>query len=244
MTTHAPRIPRRSRSLSLRPDRRDHLHGFSLVELLISVLVGVALVSSVSYVITSQIRGTQDTERSQRTRDDASRLNYLIQTEASEAVELVDPSDATQASQMVVAGCSAYANGDPSPNGTTALFVLKIPLPSGDIDARIADNIPASARIYYYARKGGLDRCGPAIQRNGSLNLTVSNGAVALQPGVVSANATFQRVTCNGVSSTGREVGYQLQFNDVPGGYRPPCAIARAKAFRVCDPGSPSECEI
>ena len=244
MPPHAPRIRRCSRPPSLRQGRRTQPHGYSLVELLISVVLGVTLVSAVSYVITGQIRGSQDTERAQRTRDDATRLNYLIQTEASEAVELVDPTDATKASEMVVAGCSAYANGDPSPNGTTALFVLKIPLPAGDIDARVLDNIPASARIYYYARNGGLDRCGPTIQRNGSLNLTVSSGAVALVPGVVSANTTFQRVTCNGVSSTGREVGYQLQFTAVRGGYSPPCAIARAKAFRVCDPGSPSECEI
>lgn len=212
---------------------------FSLVELLISVVLGVALVSAVSYVITGQIRGTQDTERAQRTRDDATRLNYLIQTEASEAVQLVDPA---RSADLVIAGCPAYANGDASPNGTTALFVLQIPLPAGNIDQRVADNIPPTAPIYYYARNGDLHRCGPAIQRNGSLDLSVSNGAVALVPGVVSANTTLTLVTCNSTASSNREVGYQLQLNDVTGGYRPPCAIARAKAFRVCDPGDPGEC--
>lgn len=201
---------------------------FSLVELLISVVVGVALVSSVSYGITIQIRGAQDTERSQRSRDDATRLNYLIQTEASEAVRTVIGG--------TVSNCVAAANGK------AALFSLTIPLPTGQFDT-----LANVTSIYYYSEPstgGDLRRCGPSIDRNGALNFT------AMVDGVVSANTGFCVVTSTGTipedcnpqcpvgtpTSTDREVVYRLQLNDVPGGYRPPCAIARAKAFRVVDP--------
>lgn len=195
--------------------RRSRVPAFSLVELLISVVAGVAMVSAMAYTITGHLRGTQLAEQSQRSRDDATRLNYLIQTEASEAVKTVVGG--------AVAGCVASANGNP------ALFSLTIPLPTGQFDT-----LTNVATITYYSLTTDtvtdLRRCGPAIQRNGSLDFST------MVDGVVSANTTLALVTCNGTTSTDREVAYQLQLDDQPGGYRPPCAIARAKAFRVVDP--------
>lgn len=188
---------------------------FSLVELLIAVVAGVALVSSVSYGITTQLRSTQIAELAQRTRDDANRLNYLIQTEASEAV--------TTAQGQTISNCASGANGK------TSLFSLTIPRPTAQFD-----DLSNIATIYYYSDTNGgitdLRRCGPAILRNGSLSFS-SN-----VDGIVNANTALTLVTCQGTASSNREVAYQLQLNDLAGGYRPPCAIARAKAFRVVDP--------
>lgn len=202
-------------SAALRFHRRRPEQAFSLVELLIAVVAGMALFSAIVYTITGQIRGTQVQERTQRSRDDASRLNYLIQTEASEAV--------TIALGGTVSNCAAAANGKP------ALFSLTVPLPTGQFDT-----LTNVATIYYYGLSTGqltdLRRCGPAIQRNGSLDFT------ATVDGIVSANTSLTLVTCNGTVSSDREVAYQLVLNDLVGGYRPACAIARAKAFRVVDP--------
>jgi len=188
---------------------------FSLVELLISVVAGVALVSALAYTITGQIRGTQVQERAQRSRDDATRLDYLIQTETSEAYRIVVGG--------TVSNCNAAANGRP------ALFSLSIPLPTGQFDT--ATNV---ATIHYYSLTSGqvtdLRRCGPAILRNGALDFSTN------VDGIVSANTSLTLVTCNGTVSSDREVAYRLLLSDLVGGYQPPCAIARAKAFRVVDP--------
>lgn len=219
------RAPMRDQAVTSRPGFRPQppaacgrgqgAAGFSLVELLLAVVAGVSLVSAVAYTITGQIRGTQAAEQAQRTRDDASRLNYLIQTEASEAV--------TTAQGQAISNCGASADG------RTSLFSLTIPRPTAQFDDQT--NI---ATIYYYSDSSAgvtnLRRCGPAIQRNGALDFS-SN-----VDGIVNGNTTLSLVTCNGTSSSTREVAYQLQLNDVGGGYRPPCAIARAKAFRVVDP--------
>jgi type II secretory pathway pseudopilin PulG len=191
---------------------------FSLVELLISVVAGVALVSAVAYTVTAQIRGTRSQEQAQRSRDDATRLNYLIQTEASEAV--------TTAQAQAISNCDAAANG------RTALFSLTIPRPTAQFD-----DLTNVVTIHYYSDTNAgitdLRRCGPAILRNGALDFSTN------VDGIVNANTTLTLVTCNGTSSSNREVAYQLQLNDVGGGYQPPCAIARAKAFRVVDPATP-----
>ncbi|MFM7311796.1 MAG: type II secretion system protein J [Cyanobium sp.] len=198
--------------------RQRQVSAFSLVELLISVSLGVVLVSAVSYGITTQVRGTQDLERSQRTRDDGTRLNYLIQTEASEAVNT--------ATGVTISGCAASANGKVS------LFSLTIPRPTARFD-----DLTNVAMIHYYSNTNAgltdLRRCGPGIQRNGSLDFATN------VDGIVSANTVLTVVSCNETVSSSREVGYQLQLNDVSGGYSPPCAIARAKAFRVVDPTAP-----
>jgi type II secretory pathway pseudopilin PulG len=197
-----------------REHRRSQL-SFSLLELLISVVLGTALVSAVFYVITGQIRGASKEELAQRTRDDATRLNHLIQTEASEAV--------TTTQGQTISNCAAAANG------RTSLFALTIPRPTAQFD-----DLTNVTTIYYYSTTSSgitdLRRCGPAIQRNGSLDFST------MVDGIVSANTGLNLVTCNSTTSSSREVAYQLQLNDVSNGYSPPCAIARAKAFRVVDP--------
>lgn len=189
--------------------------GFSLVELLISVVAGASLISAIAYTIAGQLRTARTQEQTQRTRDDATRLNYLIQTEASEAY--------TTATAVVISNCASPGNGK------TALFSLTIPRPTSQFD-----DLANVVTIHYYSDTNAgvtdLRRCGPAINQNGSLNFAT------MVDGVVSANTSLSLVTCNGTSSSSREVAYQLQLNDVSGGYRPPCSIARAKAFRVVDP--------
>ena len=202
---------------------------FSLVELLLAVVAGTALVSALAYTITGQIRGTRTQELAQRSRDDANRIDYLIQTEASEAV--------TTSQGQTISNCVSAANG------TTSLFSLTVPKPTGQFDT--ATNI---ATIYYYSTTTSgltdLRRCGPAIQRNGSLDFSANvDGVVAANTalcvvtstGTIPANCNPQ-CTAGTPSSSNREVVYRLQLNDQPGGYRPPCAIARARAFRVVDP--------
>lgn len=190
--------------------------GFTLLELLIAVVLGSAVLSSVITVITGHVRGTRTQELAQRTRDDATRLNYLIQTEASEAF--------TTTPGAVISNCAAAANGQ------TSLFGLTIPRPTAQFD-----DVNNVAVIYYYSATNAgstdLKRCGPPIRQNGSLDF----GASPVD-GIVSANTTLSLVTCNGTSTSSREVAYQLQLNDVSPPYTPACAIARARAFRVQDP--------
>ena len=210
-----PPLPHRPAPTRGTASRSRRLPAFSLVELLISVVAGAALVSAVAYTITGQIRGTQTQEQAQRSRDDANRIDYLIQTEASEAV--------TTGLGQTISNCDSAANG------RTSLFSLIVPRPTGQFDT--ATNI---ATIYYYSTTSAgvtdLRRCGPAILRNGSLDFSTN------VDGIVAANTSLSLQSCNGTSSSGREVAYRLQLNDVSGGYRPPCAIARARAFRVVDP--------
>lgn len=184
---------------------------FTLVELLVTAALGSIIFAAAATLITTHIRSTSAAEIAQRVRDDANRLSYFIQTEANEAA-LVETGQS-------LAACSG-ATG-------VSLFSLVIPRPDG-----VAGDPANIVRSHYYVNGGNLWRCGPSINRNGSLDYA------SLQNSILNSSTTLALVTCQGITTTnqGRVVSYQTTFNDAPTGFLPPCAIARAKSFFVIDP--------
>ena len=190
--------------------------GFTLLEQQVTPVVAQLLMGAAAGVITAHIRTTAAAELTQRVRDDSNRLNYLIQTEASEA--------ASMGQGQTIAGCT------PASGATTSIFNLNVPRPTGTA----ADSTNIST-IWYYASGGDLRRCGPPILRNGSLDHTATP-----VDSLVSANTVLDAaVTCQSTTSGPRQIAFRSTFNDVPAGYQPDCAIARAKSFIVRDPTDP-----
>lgn len=187
--------------------------GFTLIELLVTTGLGAIILAAAAALITSHIRSTTAAEIAQRVRDDANRLSYFIQTEANEAA-LVRTAQSIDA-------CTGVAGSGSS------VFSLVIPRPDGA--AGSAANVVLS---HYYLSGGSLWRCGPSINRNGSLDYATT------QNGILNSSTNLSLVTCQGNSTVndGRVVAYQVTFNDAPAGVTPPCALARAKSFFVVDP--------
>lgn len=208
------------KSLSLKSIQRRRLaalnqctdpnSGFSLIELLITVAIGSLIFSAGATLVTSHIRSSTKAEIGQRIRDDSNRLGYFIQTEANES--------ALVRTGQPLSGCSVSGN---------SIFSFDIPLPTG-----LAGDPTNVVRTYYYQNGSDLRRCGPSINRNGSLNYAT------IQDYVLNTNTTLVLTPCNGISTAnpGRAVAYQVTFNDAPGGVTPPCSVARAKSFFVVDP--------
>lgn len=191
--------------------------GFTLIELLVTVAIGLFLMASVTTVITTHIRTASKAEIAQRVRDDSNRLNYLIQTEASEAV--------TMGQDQTITGCT------PAAGASTSIFNLNIPKPTGT--AASPSNV---STIFYYASGTDLRRCGPPILQNGSLD----HAATPVDTIVSSNTSLVTNITCQSVNSDTRQIAFQATFNDSPGGFQPACAIARAKSFLVRDPTDPT----
>lgn len=184
--------------------------GFTLIELMISLSLGLLVLGATTFVITTHIRSTAASERSQRVRDDANRLNYLLQVEAGEASRIRQ--------NVAVTQCAGAPN---------SLFTLDIPLPTGT--AGDSANITS---VHYYNKGSNFVRCGPSINRNGSLNF--SGGFLE---GTVSSGTQLSLVTCQTVNTNQRAVAYQARYSEAgTTAYQPPCEVARAKSFLVADP--------
>ncbi|MFM7675420.1 MAG: PilW family protein [Synechococcus sp.] len=203
--------------------REKRIQAFTLVELLVTLAIGIFLMASVSSVITTHIRSASTAEISQRVRDGSTRLNYLIQTEASEAATIGQ-------GQPMFASCQA-ASGV-----SNSIFNLNIPRPWGT--AASPSNVSV---VFYYASNGNLRRCGPPILLNGSLDHGSASTTVNPVDALVSPNTTLvTNIACQSQVSTTRQIAFQTTFNDAPGGFQPPCALARAKSFLVTDPTDPA----
>jgi prepilin-type N-terminal cleavage/methylation domain-containing protein len=96
----------------LRPER-----GFTLVELLVAMVAGAAVFAAAGSVLLSHIRSSSQLELAQRQRDNAARLDYLIQVEASEAA-LVEQG------RELPAGCEGA--------GQAAIAAFRVPRDSGN----------------------------------------------------------------------------------------------------------------
>ncbi len=181
--------------------------GFTLVELLVGLVAGIAMLAAAGSVLLSQVRSTSNLELAQRQRDNAVRLDYLVQVEASEAALV-------EAGRALPAGCA----------GTGASVVaLRVPRDSGNY----LDTTNNVSFIYYYNQAGSLRRCGPPVHRNGVLNHTVD---AALHDGVAVRNARMDLVTCSGQETNPQQLVYQLIY---PAGYAPACSIARARTVFI-----------
>jgi prepilin-type N-terminal cleavage/methylation domain-containing protein len=118
--------------------------GFTLVELLITLMIGGVILALAAQVIGSHIRTTSRQEALQRLRDHWGRVNHLITTEAMEGSVI--------RRDQAMPGCTG---------GGTAILTIQLP------DAQ-------QSAIHYYQHQGTTDlwRCGPEIQLNGRLDPT------------------------------------------------------------------------
>ena len=159
-------------------------------------------------------------EVAQRLREDVSRLNYLIQIEASEAEEI------------------AYAGANPAGCAPVVAesFTFLVPRPTGTY----ADDLNRSRVQYYNANDHdgtpAIWRCGPPVTRNGVL---IHNANPVNTAGIVMRNAQLD-VDPNPNSSTARGVTYQVvPTAGLPGGNIGAlggAATAFARSVFVCNP--------
>lgn len=182
--------------------------GFTLVELLVAMVAGAAVFAAAGSVLLSHIRSSSQLELAQRQRDNAGRLDYLIQVEASEAA-LVE-----QGRELPV-GC--LGAGGPS------IAAFRVPRDSGNY----LDTVGNVSFIHYYNHAGAVRRCGPPVQRNGVLN---HDPELGLHDGVAVRDARIELVSCQGQSTSSRQLVYQLVY---PSGYEPACSIARARTVFI-----------
>ncbi len=182
--------------------------GFTLVELLVAMVAMQVVFIAAGSVLISHVRSSSSLEVAQRQRDNAGRLDYLIQVEASEAA-LVEQGLA------LPNGCVAAGQA------STAAF--RVPRDSGSY----LDTEGNVSFIYYYNLDGNIRRCGPPVQRNGVLNHAAGLG---LHDGVAVRDARIELVTCQGQSTNRSQLVYRLVY---PRGYQPACSIARARTVFI-----------
>jgi prepilin-type N-terminal cleavage/methylation domain-containing protein len=182
--------------------------GFTLVELLVAMVAGVVVFAAAGSVLLSHIRSSSQLELAQRQRDNAGRLDYLVQVEASEAA-LVEQG------RVLPAGCEAA--------GQASIAAFRVPRDSGNY----LDTEGNVSFIYYYNHAGNVRRCGPPVQRNGVLNHTAGLG---LHDGVAVRDASIELLSCQGQNTNSRQLVYRLMY---PNGYQPACSIARARTVFI-----------
>lgn len=181
--------------------------GFTLVELLVALVAGTVVFAAAGSVLLSQVRSTSNLEVAQRQRDNAVRLDYLVQVEASEAAVV-------EVARALPDGC--VGTGD-------VLAAFRVPRDSGNY----LDTTTNVSFIYYYNLGGNVRRCGPPVHRNGVLNHTIG---AALHDGVAVRNARIELVSCAGQSTNSQQLVYRLIY---PAGYAPACSIARARTVFI-----------
>ncbi|QPN58971.1 hypothetical protein H8F24_12730 [Synechococcus sp. CBW1002] len=112
---------------------------------------------------------------------------------------------------------------------------MNVPPLTGDSDDAVAD---AKAITFYNKTVSGVTsiwRCGPPIQRNGSLDFDSASPVKSL----LVENASLTVVNTCGTTVVGttdtRMVAYQPILSDTPSSYQPPCNILRARALFITD---------
>lgn len=185
--------------------------GFTLVELLVALALAGAVAAAAGSLLLAQMRLSTSVEISQRQRDDATRLSYLVQIESGEAASI-------EASPVLPSACGS---------GATSRVAFAIPRDTGDYLS-----LTNVSKVYYFNKDGHLWRCGPPIFRNGVIN---HDPTQSLQAGIAVRNASMNLVTCSGQATDSLQLAYQIVFS--PSSYVPPCSVARAKTLLVCNIG-------
>jgi prepilin-type N-terminal cleavage/methylation domain-containing protein len=122
--------------------------GLTLVELLIALVIGAAVMAGAARVLIGDVRSSSSQEAIQRLREHWGRVNYFVDTEVREGIGV-----------SITAGtgsCSDAANPR-----------LTIMVPAAG----------ATGTIHYYEQAGSIWRCGPDINADGTLDFaTITNG--------------------------------------------------------------------
>ena len=182
--------------------------GFTLVELLVAMVAVQVVFIAAGSVLISHTRSSSNLELAQRQRDNAGRLDYLVQVEASEAA-LVEQA------RVLPDGCEGA--------GQASSAAFRVPRDSGSY----LDTEGNVSFIYYYNHQSHVRRCGPPVQRNGVLNHAAGLG---LHDGVAVRDARIELVSCQGQSTDTSQLVYRLVY---PSGYQPACSIARARTVFI-----------
>jgi hypothetical protein len=219
------------------------------------VLVVVAtagiLFAAIGNAIFNHMLDARRLETSQRLRENFSRFQYLVSIEGSEA-KRVETVQSSFSGQWSLPPCNGISSRTP-------YFELVLPNSEGTYANSAQDK-----SIFYY--QGGLDirRCGPTVNRNGTLRVG-SDGSYV--DSIVLKNASLDVVKLSpgcGVAedelTNNRQVVYRLNFENSSvrplskssySLYRPPCVVARAKTVFICNPptsasssGSIGICEV
>lgn len=183
--------------------------GLTLVELLIALAIAGTALAIAGSVLVQHMRLVQAMELAQRQRDNATRLDYLIQIEAGEAAEI--------RYEQAMAGCSS---------GGVSVFSFLVPKNSGGY--QVSGN--NSVIHYYNSSSGDVRRCGPPVNDNGTLN----HAANGMQDGIAVREASLVKDPgggdCPSQLSNSGEVVYRLSYAS---GYEPECSVAVAKTIYI-----------
>jgi prepilin-type N-terminal cleavage/methylation domain-containing protein len=182
--------------------------GFTLVELLVAMVAVQVVFIAAGSVLISHVRSSSSLELAQRQRDNAGRLDYLVQVEAGEAALV-------EVGLVLPAGCEAP--------GQAAIAAFRVPRDSGNY----LDTVGNVSFIFYYNHQGNVRRCGPPVNRNGVLNHAAGQD---LHDGVAVRDARIELVSCQGQSTDSSQLVYRLVY---PSGYQPACSIARARTVFI-----------
>ena len=189
--------------------------GLTLVELLIAMAVGFVTLASAGVVLLLHLRTTGGLELAQRQRDNAVRLDYLMQIEASEA--------ALVRTNQSLSACEGAS-------GVNSFATFVVPRDEGDYQSLLNVSL-----IHYYNQAGSVWRCGPPVAANGVLIHYDGDGNPSgLQSGIAVREASLTAPTggvCQGQSTNDRQLVYQLTFSEPA--YAPDCSIARVRTVRI-----------
>lgn len=201
---------------------RNRSIGFTLPELLIAGLIAALIAAATAQVMINHLLEERRLEVAQRLREDVSRLNYLIQIEASEA-------ESIQLGAATGGGCANAGGAD--------AFTLAVPRPTGTY----ADDTNLSLIRYYNANDDAgvpsIWRCGPPVSRNGVL---IHDANPLNTAGIVLRNAQLERSPVGCQASTDRSITYRVipiaglqgaNLGDLGG-----CVTAHARSVFVCNP--------
>lgn len=183
--------------------------GFTVPELLVAAIIAALLTAVTAQVMIGQLLEGRRLEAAQRVRENFSRLNYLIQIEASEAEEIEDG--------VTADGCDG-AGG----------FTLWVPRPTGTY----ADDANRSGISYFNdINNDSIVRCGPPVFQNGEL----AHGEANVSGDVV--RGAQLDTDCDPNVVAGREISYGVDFTGGNFGANVgQCVVAHAKSFFVCNP--------
>ena len=135
--------------------------GLSLVELLITTVLGALILAVAARVLTSDIRSTSSQEAIQQMRDHWGRVNYFVDTEVREGLSLSKAPGADR--------CVAASN---------PLLTITVPAPGG------------TSTIHYYEQGGSLWRCGPDINADGTLDFNTTINGILVENATMQTTIT------------------------------------------------------
>lgn len=182
--------------------------GFTLVELLVSTLIGALMLLAGTYLAVSHVRTTGRQAVAHRLQTDFGRLSHLIETEVDEGSAL--------AYGQATAGCTN--------NGVASVFSITVPV------LLAAETTAASAvrTIYYYNFDGNLRRCGPAINADGTLNTAATGDGIVITNATLNVQNTNARQMEYRVQLTDPTSGAAFDSAVTPG-----LLFARTKSFQI-----------